>query len=101
MNNSIFLLLDENNTILKSSLSFEFLVYDYLSSLETTPKLFKFEPDSGNTVSVIFNGFNTNFSDVNVDTTSIGNLIIDQNNYKIVVYDNQNDVVEYTEESGN
>lgn len=85
--NTEFILLDENNRLITSSLSYEDLVYSFIISLNHLPEITSYVHEDGEKYQTIkLNNFQTGFKDKEVACLINGYLILDNNTYTIVQF---------------
>lgn len=85
--NTEFILIDENNRLITSSLSYEDLVYSFIISLNHLPEMTSYvHEDSEKYQTIKINNFQTGFNDKEVSCLINGYLILDNNTYTIVQF---------------
>lgn len=85
--NTEFILIDENNRLITSSLSYEDLVYSFIISLNHLPEITSYvHEDSEKYQTIKINNFQTGFNDKEVSCLINGYLILDNNTYTIVQF---------------
>lgn len=87
LKNTEFILLDENNRLITSSISYEDLIYSFVISLNHLPEITSYvHEDSEKYQTIILNNFQTGFNDKKVNCLINGYLVLDNNTYTIVQF---------------
>lgn len=88
MVNTEIYLLDENDNIIMSGQSLQWLIYSFLNAINSIGFTFKYEGLPGNEHRFKINGFNTGFKDQTLTGKDVAQLTLDGGTFTIVYVDN-------------